>query len=70
MINEIILPDVPTSVTSFYTNESLPRNPPVVAVSMCSSVYIYKNMKLFYKFHFPPLEIPSLELEVWRQVTK
>ncbi|XP_077292811.1 Bardet-Biedl syndrome 1 [Arctopsyche grandis] len=69
IINEIILPDIPTSIISFFTNETLPRNPPVIAVSMCSSVYIYKNMKLFYKFYLPPLEILALELEVWRQLS-
>lgn len=68
IVNDIMLPDTPTSLVSFFTTESIPRNSPVVAVSMGSSVYIYKNMKLFYKFYLPPIDIQPLEANVWRQV--
>ena len=38
---------------------------PAVAVASGSHIYIYKNMRPYFKFTLPTLEIHSTEKELW-----
>ncbi|CAK1582231.1 unnamed protein product [Parnassius mnemosyne] len=66
--SDLVLPDLPLGVVGFYTSETMPRSFPVVAVAMSSCIYIYRNMKLFYKYYLPSVELSSCEVEVWKQL--
>ncbi|CAG5011640.1 unnamed protein product [Parnassius apollo] len=66
--SDLVLPDLPLGVVGFYTSETMPRSFPVVAVAMSSCVYIYRNMKLFYKYYLPSVELNSCEVEIWKQL--
>lgn len=67
-MSDLVLPDLPLGVVGFYTSEAMPRPCPVIAIAMSSCIYIYRNMKLFYKYYLPSVEQNSCELEMWRQV--
>ncbi|XP_028171981.1 Bardet-Biedl syndrome 1 protein [Ostrinia furnacalis] len=67
-VSDMLLPDLPLAVVGFYTNESLPRSAPMIAVAFSSCVYIYKNMKLFYKYYLPSIDLSVCETEVWKQL--
>ncbi|XP_013139326.1 PREDICTED: Bardet-Biedl syndrome 1 protein [Papilio polytes] len=67
-MSDLVLPDLPLSVVGFYTSEAMPRPCPVIAIAMSSCIYIYRNMKLFYKYYLPSVEQNSCELEIWRQL--
>lgn len=40
----------------------------VIAVAIGSSIYFYKNLKPFFKYSFPSMQIDPLEKEMWRKV--
>ncbi|XP_068629940.1 Bardet-Biedl syndrome 1 protein homolog [Battus philenor] len=67
-ITDLLLPDLPLGVVGLYTSETMPRACPVVAVAMSSCIYIYRNMKLFYKYYLPSIELSTCELEIWKQL--
>jgi len=39
-----------------------------IAVASGPFIYIYKNLKPYFKFTLPPLEVNSVEDDLWNQV--
>ncbi|CAB3234677.1 unnamed protein product [Arctia plantaginis] len=68
-ISDTILPDLPLGVVGFSINESMPRSVPLIAVAYSSCVYMYRNLKIFYKYYLPSSELNMCEIEVWKQLT-
>ncbi|XP_034839932.1 BBSome complex member BBS1 [Maniola hyperantus] len=68
-VSDIALPDLPLSVVSLYTSETSPRSMPLIAVAFSTCVYVYRNLKLFYKYFLPTVELNASEMEVWKQLT-
>lgn len=66
--SDLNLLDLPLSVVGFYMNEGVPRSTPVIAVAYSTSIYIYRNMKLFYKYYLPSIEWNATEMDIWKQV--
>lgn len=69
LISDMVLPDLPLGVVGFYTSETTPHTVPVVAVAFSSCIYIYRNMKLFYKYYLPSIDLSISETEIWTQLT-
>ncbi|CAH0718778.1 unnamed protein product, partial [Brenthis ino] len=67
-ISDLALPDLPLGVVSVYTSDSTPRNLPLIAVAFSSCIYIYRNMKLFYKYYLPCIELNLNEMEIWKKL--
>lgn len=67
-IADLVLPDLPLGVVGFYTSEATPCTYPVIAVATYSCIYIYRNLKLFFKYYLPSVELSTCELEIWKQV--
>ncbi|XP_072345665.1 BBSome complex member BBS1-like [Scyliorhinus torazame] len=67
MLSEHTLIDLPTGVVAFLMDTNEPRTP-AVAVASGPYIYIYKNLRPYFKFTLPPLEVNSLEQDVWNQV--
>lgn len=68
LVNDQGLPGIPSAVESFYIDEYEPKVP-VIAVSIDSSVLLYRNMKPYYKYTMSSMPIEPLEIEVWKQVS-
>lgn len=67
-VSDLALPDLPLGVVGLYTSENLPRSPPIIAVAFSSCIYFYRNLKLFYKYYLPAIELNPSEMEAWKQV--
>ncbi|KAM3719895.1 Bardet-Biedl syndrome 1 protein [Dirofilaria immitis] len=67
LIGENVLSDLPSALVSF-NNENIQSSLSSLAVACGSSILIYKNLKPFYKFTPPSLEINEDEAEAWRHV--
>ncbi|XP_048479571.1 Bardet-Biedl syndrome 1 protein homolog [Plutella xylostella] len=65
---DMVLPDVPLGVVGFYSSDTVPPSFPNIAVGFSSCVYIYRNMKLFYKYYLPTLELNTVEMDIWKQL--
>ncbi|GAB1599863.1 Bardet-Biedl syndrome 1 protein-like [Argonauta hians] len=67
LIHESTLLDLPNGVVSFYMDTHEPRTP---AIAVCSGPYIYvfKNLRPYYKFSMPTIEIDPTEQDLWNQV--
>ena len=57
--HESPLLDLPTGVCTFYMDTTDPRTP-AVAVSCGSFVYVFKNMRPYFKFTLPLLEVMNV----------
>ncbi|XP_048522412.1 Bardet-Biedl syndrome 1 protein homolog isoform X2 [Dendroctonus ponderosae] len=68
LVSDQPLPDIPSSVVSFYADQLEPRIP-VVAVACGSELFAYKNLKPFYKFRVPFCPLVDEEAGVWTEVT-
>ncbi|XP_053134922.1 Bardet-Biedl syndrome 1 protein isoform X2 [Hemicordylus capensis] len=66
LLSENALPDLPASVATFLMEQHEPRTP-AVAVASGPFIYVYKNLRPYFKFTLPPLEINPLEEAVWQQ---
>ncbi|XP_041099219.1 Bardet-Biedl syndrome 1 protein isoform X1 [Polyodon spathula] len=66
LMTENALLDLPTGLTAFLMDQNEPRTP-AIAVASGPFIYVYKNLRPYFKFTLPPLEVNSLELEVWSQ---
>jgi Bardet-Biedl syndrome 1 protein len=64
---ETPLLDLPSGVITFYMDTTDPRTP-AVAVAAGPFVYVYKNLRPYFKFALPHLELNADELELWTQV--
>ena len=65
--SQLTLIDIPSSISPFYMDSS-PGHTPALAVSAGHFLYIYKNLKPFYKFQLPPLTVNQTEIDAWNQV--
>ena len=59
--------DLPTGLVTFYMDTNEPRTP-AVAVASGPYIYVYKNLRPYFKFTLPPLEVNSVEQDLWSQV--
>ncbi|KAM5138045.1 BBSome complex member BBS1 [Mantella aurantiaca] len=66
LLSENALLDMPTGVVAFLMDQNEPRTP-AVAVASGPFIYVYKNLRPYFKFTLPALEINALEKEVWDQ---
>ncbi|XP_059061771.1 Bardet-Biedl syndrome 1 protein homolog [Achroia grisella] len=66
-VSDMVLPDLPLGLVGFYTSESA-RSQPTIAIAFSSCIHMYRNMKMFYKYYLPTVELSTCEMEVWRQL--
>ncbi|KAF2361456.1 Bardet-Biedl syndrome 1 N-terminal [Trinorchestia longiramus] len=64
--SENTLIDMPTGVITFHMDTTEPQLP-AVAVASGSYIYIYKNLRPYFKFTLPTLEVNPLEYDAWNQ---
>mmetsp|Transcript_7059 Transcript_7059/g.25118 ORF Transcript_7059/g.25118 Transcript_7059/m.25118 type:complete len:582 (-) Transcript_7059:34-1779(-) len=62
--SEHTLLDLPVALCSFYTDLSAPRMP-ALAVASGPYVFIYRNLRPYFKFTLPELEVDSQERDTW-----
>ncbi|XP_065093979.1 Bardet-Biedl syndrome 1 protein homolog [Ochlerotatus camptorhynchus] len=67
LTSEQNLPGIPSAVESLYINEQEPKIP-IIAVAVASSVLFYRNMKPYYKFTIPGMDIDPLEVDTWKKL--
>ena len=63
-VSENTIIDLPTGVVAFHMDQTEPKIP-AVAVASGSHIYIYKNMRPYFKFTLPTLEIHQREKDLW-----
>jgi len=63
-VKEHAIPDVPNAMACFYSEEGRPQFPSV-AVAAGPFIFIFKDLRPFYKFKLPPVDIEPIESEVW-----
>ncbi|XP_071535409.1 BBSome complex member BBS1 [Panulirus ornatus] len=66
LMSENTLIDLPTGVITFHMDTTEPRVP-AVAVASGSYIYIYKNLRPYFKFTLPTLEVNPTEFDAWSQ---
>uniref|UniRef100_A0A452H236 BBSome complex member BBS1 n=1 Tax=Gopherus agassizii TaxID=38772 RepID=A0A452H236_9SAUR len=66
LASESTLLDLPSAVSTFLMDQNEPRTP-AVAVASGPFVYVYKNLRPYFKFTLPPLDANPLEQDVWEQ---
>ncbi|XP_037939971.1 Bardet-Biedl syndrome 1 protein homolog [Teleopsis dalmanni] len=64
---EQTLPGLPAAIESLYIDETEPKTP-IIAVAIAESVLFYRNMKPYFKYVVPELEVDEVEKEVWRKL--
>ncbi|XP_033840188.1 Bardet-Biedl syndrome 1 protein [Periophthalmus magnuspinnatus] len=67
LVSESSLLDLPSGLVAFFMDLNEPRVP-ALAVASGPCVYVYKNLRPYFKFTLPGLEVDPLEQEVWQQV--
>lgn len=67
LLSENTIIDLPTGVVTFYMDTHEPRTP-AIAVASGPYIYIYKNLRPYFKFTLPPLSVNSVEEDLWNQV--
>ncbi|DBA70591.1 TPA: Bardet-Biedl syndrome 1 protein [Trebouxia sp. C0005] len=67
MASEHTLVDIPSAATSFYADDQIPRIP-ALAVAVGPNVFIYRNLRPYFKFTLPPETVSDVEKTVWRQL--
>ena len=67
VLAHLTLIDCPAGIVSFYMDSNEPKIP-AIGVASGSFLYVYKNLKPFYKFGLPSLDINKTELEAWLQI--
>ncbi|XP_041829644.1 Bardet-Biedl syndrome 1 protein [Melanotaenia boesemani] len=67
LMSESTLLDLPAGLVAFFMDLHEPRIP-AVAVASGPCIYVYKNLRPFFKFTLPSLEVNTLEQDVWQQV--
>lgn len=63
-VKEHAIPDVPNAMACFYSEEGRPQYPSV-AVAAGPFIFIFKDLRPFYKFKLPQVDIEPVEMEVW-----
>lgn len=59
--------DLPTGICTFYMDTTVPRSP-AIAVASGPFVYIYKNLRPYFKFSLPGMDLNETENDLWLQV--
>jgi Bardet-Biedl syndrome 1 protein len=67
LMSESTLMDVPTGIVTFHMDMNEPRVP-AVAVASGPSIFVYKNMKPYFKFSLPSINMNPLEQDLWLEV--
>mmetsp|Transcript_16762 Transcript_16762/g.42090 ORF Transcript_16762/g.42090 Transcript_16762/m.42090 type:complete len:590 (-) Transcript_16762:163-1932(-) len=67
IVSEHALLDTPTALRAYYSNESSPKIP-AVAVAAGPHVFIYRNLRPFYKYTLPPVPVNDKEMKVWEDL--
>lgn len=67
LLSEHTIIDLPTGVVTFYMDTHEPRTP-AIAVASGPFIYIYKNLRPYFKFTLPPLEVNPVEVDLWGQI--
>ena len=67
LLFESTLTDLPSGVGAFHTDPNQPKGL-AVAVASRSCIYVYKNLRPYFKFTLPPLKINAVEQDLWAQV--
>uniref|UniRef100_A0A673BQ17 BBSome complex member BBS1 n=1 Tax=Sphaeramia orbicularis TaxID=375764 RepID=A0A673BQ17_9TELE len=67
LMSESALLDLPSGLVAFFMDLHQPRIP-AVAVASGPCIYVYKNLRPYFKFTLPGLEVNALEQDVWQQV--
>ncbi|KAM3592354.1 uncharacterized protein V6R79_017100 [Siganus canaliculatus] len=67
LMSDSALLDLPAGLVAFFMDLHEPRIP-AVAVASGPCIYVYKNLRPYFKFTLPSLEVNALEQDVWRQV--
>ncbi|XP_041351022.1 Bardet-Biedl syndrome 1 protein-like isoform X2 [Gigantopelta aegis] len=66
LLSEHTIIDLPTGVVTFYMDVLEPRTA-AIAVASGPYIYVYKNLRPYFKFTLPPLEVDQLEQDLWNQ---
>ncbi|XP_077358811.1 BBSome complex member BBS1 [Festucalex cinctus] len=64
LLSESVLLDLPCGLAAFFMDLHEPRVP-AVAVASGPCIYVYKNLRPYFKFTLPALNVNTLEQEVW-----
>uniref|UniRef100_A0A8C4QU40 Bardet-Biedl syndrome 1 n=1 Tax=Eptatretus burgeri TaxID=7764 RepID=A0A8C4QU40_EPTBU len=67
LLFESTLTDLPSGVGAFHTDPNQPKGL-AIAVASGSCIYVYKNLRPYFKFTLPPLKINAVEQDLWAQV--
>ncbi|XP_066279675.1 Bardet-Biedl syndrome 1 protein-like isoform X2 [Branchiostoma lanceolatum] len=66
LMTENTIIDLPTAVCTFFMDTHDPRTP-AVAVASGPYIYVYKNLRPYFKFTLPPLDVNPVEQDLWNQ---
>jgi Bardet-Biedl syndrome 1 protein len=69
LVSDHALLDVPVAMCTFYTDTHRPRTP-AVAVASGTFVYIYRNLRPYFKFTLPSVPIHESEKLIWDDIKK
>ncbi|KAL3873186.1 hypothetical protein ACJMK2_036333 [Sinanodonta woodiana] len=67
LMSENTIIDLPTGVVTFYMDLNEPRTP-AIAVASGPYIYIYKNLRPYFKFTLPQIEVNAVEEDLWNQM--
>ncbi len=62
--SEHALLDTPVAISSFISDNAAPRLP-ALAVAAGAHIFIYRNLRPYYKFVLPPEDVNTEEQECW-----
>ena len=68
LLSENVLLDAPVSICTFYPDAKAVPRVPNVAVAAGAFVFIYRNLRPWYKFALPPGEVHPEESRAWEAV--
>ncbi|XP_063701971.1 LOW QUALITY PROTEIN: Bardet-Biedl syndrome 1 protein, partial [Culicoides brevitarsis] len=66
LMSERGLPGFACGVSILYIDEHEPKIP-IIAVALGSSVLLYRNLKPYFKYTLPSMDIEPLERDIWQQ---
>lgn len=66
MLSESPLPALPAAAATFLMEQHEPRTP-ALALASGPCVYVYKNLRPYFKFSLPQLPPNPLEQDLWNQ---
>lgn len=66
MLTESPLPALPAAAVTFLMDQHEPRTP-ALALASGPCVYVYKNLRPYFKFSLPQLPPNPLEQDLWNQ---